>query len=224
MEIVQAIESRHSVRQYIDRNLEENVIKALESEIVKCNKESGLNIQLVTDNAEAFDCFFGHYGKFENVKNFIALVGKKSKDLDEKLGYYGERLAILAQILGLNTCFVGLSYSKKKSNVKLEKGEKLRLVIALGYGQSSGVKHKSKAKERLVKIKKGVAVPEWFERGIELAMLAPTALNQQKFVITFDGKKADIHAKKGFYSKVDLGIVKYNFEVGAGSKNFKVKF
>ena len=49
-------------------------------------------------------------------------------------------------------------------------------------------------------------------------------MNQQKFVIGYDGKDVSIKAKKGFYSKVDLGIVKYHFEVGAGKENYSVKF
>jgi hypothetical protein len=37
------------------------------------------------------------------------LIRKKSDDLDEKVGYWGEQLVLLAQTLGLNTCWVGLS-------------------------------------------------------------------------------------------------------------------
>lgn len=29
--------------------------------------------------------------------------------------------------------------------------------------------------------------PQWFKNGMEAAMLAPTAMNQQKFVIKLDG-------------------------------------
>lgn len=223
MDIVEAIKSRHSVRQYLDRDLEEDIVQKLKDEIDKCNREGDLNIQLVTGDPETFDCFFAHYGKFTNVKNYIALIGPKSDKLDEKLGYFGERLVILAQSLGLNSCWLGLSYSKRKTKVKIKENEKLRLIIAIGYGENQGYQHKNKPDEKLLNASLETA-PAWFKKGYELALLAPTAMNQQKFVIGYDGKDVSIKAKKGFYSKVDLGIVKYHFEVGAGKENYSVKF
>ena len=49
---------------------------------------------------------------------------------------------------------------------------------------------------------------------------ATTAMNQQKFY--FELKEGKIKAKLGFgfYTKIDLGIAKYNFEIGAGRENF----
>lgn len=223
MDIVEAIKNRHSVRQYLDKDIEEDIIKKLKDEIDKCNREGDLNIQLVTGDPETFDCFFAHYGRFTNVKNYIALIGPKGDKLDEKLGYFGEKLVILAQSLGLNSCWLGLSYSKRKTKVKIKENEKLRLIIAIGYGENQGYQHKNKPDEKLLKASLETA-PAWFKKGYELALLAPTAMNQQKFVIGYDGKDVSIKAKKGFYSKVDLGIVKYHFEVGAGKDNYSVKF
>lgn len=82
MNIFEIMEQRHSVRRYKDVAIDEKIIEILEDEIEKCNKESGLNIQLVKDEPLAFDGFMAHYGKFSGVKNYIALVGKKSKKLD----------------------------------------------------------------------------------------------------------------------------------------------
>lgn len=52
------------------------------------------------------------------------------------------------------------------------------------------------------------------------AIHAPTAMNQQKFKIMRSGNKVTAKAGMGFYTKIDLGIVKYNFEIGAGKENF----
>ncbi|MEI3552822.1 MAG: nitroreductase family protein [Acutalibacteraceae bacterium] len=43
-----------------------------------CNQESGLHIQLVTNEPKAFDSFMAHYGKFKGVTNYLALIGKKN--------------------------------------------------------------------------------------------------------------------------------------------------
>lgn len=215
MDLTEAMQARHSVRQYKNKPLAQETIKTLQAEIAACNQESGLHIQLVTNEPKAFDGFMAHYGKFSGVTNYIAMIGKKD-DLDEKCGYYGERLVLLAQQLGLNTCWVAMSYSKIKTAFVVEQGEKLCVVIALGYGETQGVPHKSKSVDDVVKIEG--EMPDWFQRGIEAALLAPTAMNQQKFLFTLRENQVSVKPGIGFYTKVDLGIVKYHFEVGSGRR------
>ena len=176
MELIDAIKQRHSVRQYTDKKIEANILAELQTEIDACNKESGLHIQLVTDEPKAFDSFMAHYGKFSGVTNYIALVGKKSDKLDELCGYYGERLVLKAQQLGLNSCWVAMTYKKIPDAFKVEKGEKLIVVISLGYGKTQGVDHKIKTAEQVSNVSD--ETPEWFKAGVEAALLAPTAMNQ----------------------------------------------
>ena len=182
--------------------------------------EGGLHIQLVTAEPKAFNSIMAHYGKFSGVQNYIALIGKKGADLEERLGYYGERLVLLAQTLGLNTCWVAMTFGKgvAKSRCTIAPGEKLVCVLSLGYGATQGVAHKSKPMEALCHVEG--AMPDWFRKGMEAAMLAPTAMNQQKFMISLSGNTVTAKSLGGFYSKTDLGIVKYHFEVGAGKENF----
>ena len=108
MTLMEAMKKRHSVRQYQERPLEARVISALQAEIDDCNEKSGLHIQLITNEPKAFQSLMAHYGKFSNVTSYLALVGKKDSALDEKCGYYGERLVLKAQQLGLNTCWARL--------------------------------------------------------------------------------------------------------------------
>ena len=218
MELMEAMQSRHAVRDYTDQEIKGPVLDALQAEIEACNAESGLHIQLVTGEPDAFSGFVAHYGKFNNVKNYVALVGKKGTGLDEAIGYYGQRVALKAQQLGLNTCWVAMTFSKRKSRCVVASGEKLVCVLALGYGCTQGVPHKSKPMEALCRVEG--EMPDWFRRGMEAAMLAPTATNQQKFQITLANGRVEAKSTGGFYSKVDLGIVKYHFEVGAGPDQF----
>lgn len=214
MSITEAMKSRHSVRQYTDRPLGDGVLFALKDEIDACNKESGLNIQLITNEPRAFDSFMAHYGKFSGVTNYIAMIGKKGPELEETCGYYGERLVLFAQQLGLNTCWVAMTYSKIKTAFVLNSGEKLCIVIALGYGVTQGVPHKSKSIQDVVKSEG--PLPGWFQDGVQAALLAPTAMNQQKFTFSLKDNQVSVKAGTGFYTKIDLGIVKYHFETGAG--------
>ncbi len=219
MDLWEAMRARHSVRQYQDRPLDEEAVDALKAEVARCNQESGLHIQLVLDEPKAFDSPMAHYGKFSGVKNYIALIGASNGALEETCGYYGERLVLLAQQLGLNTCWVAVTYSKIKEAFTAAPGEKLCAVIALGYGVNQGTAHVSKPMDKVAEAVE--PAPGWFRKGVEAALLAPTAVNQQKFRFILEENRVSAKAGMGFYTKIDLGIAKYHFEIGAGRQNFE---
>ena len=212
MDIKQAVIKRHSVRQYKDKEIEEELVCQLNNAIKEICEESGLDIQLILNEPKAFTGPLANYGKFENCKNYITICGKRGRETD--VGYYGEKLVILAQMLGLNTCWVALTYSKGKLKLKLKKGEKFYLLISIGYGRHRGLPRKSKPMEELCRV--NGKMPEWFKNGMDFAMRAPTAINQQKFMITLL-ENDEVEAKSFFgpCHKIDLGIVKYHFELGA---------
>lgn len=219
MNQLEAIKQRHSVRKYLNKPIEENLINTLNKEIEDINKESGLNVQFVTNEPKSFSGIMAHYGKFSGVSNYFAMIGKKDKFLDEKVGYYGEKLVLKAQELGLNTCWVALTYKKIPEAYKLKKGEKLLLVISVGYGETQGAPRKSKKPEEVSNV--SADSPKWFKQGIEAALLAPTAMNQQKFYFSYENGKVKAKNGLGFYAKVDLGIAKYHFEIGAEKDSFE---
>ncbi len=227
MTLLEAVSARHSVRKYIDKELSADIIAALQDKIEECNKVGSLNIQLVQNETRAFTGMLS-YGQFSGVKNYLVMVGKKSKDLDERVGYYGEQLVLFVQTLGLNTCWVGLSYRKVPEAYNVGKDEKLVCMIALGYGETQGVSHKIKDIEDVSNASD--ITPSWFKRGVEAALLAPTAVNQQKFSFEYVGVKDNWHivkARKGFsiigYTGVDLGIVKCHFMIAVGDVCLKWK-
>ena len=196
--------TRHSVRRYKNIPIEGEKLDALRKAVEEVNLEAGLHVQLFTEEPEAFDANAAHYGQFSGCRNYFAMVGPA--DADEKIGYYGEELVLLAQELGLNTCWVALTFRKNRVVVDAAAGEKLHVVIALGYGEDSGRPHKSKS----------AAVKD----GVEAALLAPTAVNQQKFTFTLKERQVRVRTKLTFYGRMDLGIAKYHFELGAGKENF----
>ena len=236
MTLQEAIEARHSVRAYKDQPLAEEVVKRLEEEIAEVNQTGSLHIQLIRNEPKAFQGTLAKYGKFRNVTNYMVMAGRKSDDLDERIGYYGEHLVLLAQTLGLNTCWVGLSYKKIPDTYVLDEGEVIKAYIAIGYGETQGSSHKIKTIEqvnrtavRTLGSSKNASdiTPLWYTKGIEAALLAPTAVNQQKFSFEYVGTNNDRHqvrAKKGIsmvgYTQIDLGIAKYHFEIGAGREHF----
>ncbi len=95
----------------------------------------------------------------------------------------------------------------------------MTVVISLGYGKVQGNSHVSKSVEQVSNACE--SSPEWFVRGVKCALLAPTAMNQQKFKFIYDDGKVSASSSMGFYTKIDLGIAKYHFEIGAGKENFE---
>ena len=218
MTLKEAMQARHSVRQYREEALRKEDAALLREEIEACNAESGLHIQLVCGEPKAFSGLLARYGKFSGVTNYIALVGKKGPDLSETCGYFGERIVLRAQQIGLNTCWVAMTYSKVPAAFSAGEGEKLCAVIAVGYGKTQGSGHRVKS---LREVTEGEPpFPEWFVSGVEAALLAPTAMNQQKFRFALQGNRVSATAGSGFYTKLDLGIVKYHFAMGAGADAF----
>lgn len=209
MEVLEIMKQRHSVRQYTDKSIEPEKRQILNDLTLEINQKTGLHIQIIYDEPKCFDSMMAHYGKFTGVKNYISLAGKKSKMLDEALGYSGEQLVLKAQELGLNTCWVAMTHGKSKAEI--HKGEKEVCLISLGYGVTNGVPHKSKPMAELCNYSEHL--PEWFLRGMEAALLAPTAMNQQKFYFEWQ-PEGTVRATcgRGFYTKLDFGIVKYHFE------------
>ena len=218
MTLMEAMQARHSVRQYREEALRKGDAALLREEIEACNAESGLHIQLVCGEPKAFSGLLARYGKFSGVTNYIALVGKKGPDLSETCGYFGERIVLRAQQIGLNTCWVAMTYSKVPSAFSAGEGEKLCAVIAVGYGKTQGGGHRVKSVREVTEGEP--PFPEWFVSGVEAALLAPTAMNQQKFRFALHGNRVSATAGSGFYTKLDLGIVKYHFAMGAGADAF----
>ena len=215
--VFELMKARHSVRQYLDKPIPDNIRTQLNNFAASLNRQSGLNMQIFYDEPECFSSRLAHYGRFENCSNYIAMIGKKSDDLDEKCGYYGELLVLKAQELGLNTCWAALTHGKSKA--VLDKDEKEVIVISLGYGKTQGSERKSKLPADVSNIM--ADSPEWFKEGVNAVLLAPTAINQQKFGFTLkDGKVKATSPKIGPCLKIDLGIVKCHFELGAGKENF----
>ena len=224
MDLLEAIRARHSVRKYDSRPIEAEKVDAFRAAIDRINAESGLNVQLVLEEPKSFAAGLWKYGQFTGVKNYLVMAGPKGKEVEEKIGFYGEELVLLAQTLGLNTCWVGLTYKKIPGTFTLREGDIVHCTISLGYGANPGIQHPLKPVGNFYEAD-GVP-PEWFLAGMEAVILAPTAVNQQKFrFILHPGNVVEAKALFSMmgYTHIDLGIAKYHFEVAAGKENFAWK-
>lgn len=220
MDFKNLIKKRHSVRRYVKKAISSETLKKISDEVKNVNATSGLDIQIVTGDSLAFDKFLIGMPYIRNCENYLVMVGNKGDDLEEKIGYYGEHLVLFLQGLGLNTCWVAGTYNKNYVKANIVEGEKLICLIAFGFGETQGTPHVGKCFSDICKSMYN-EIPSWFETGVDYALLAPTARNQQKFRFEFiEPNTVKAYTKAGRWANVDLGIAKYHFEIGAGAENF----
>lgn len=216
---VETIRERHSVREYDGKPLARAEFDALGAVVEEYARESGLDIQLAGDNPEVFNVI-ARFGLIRGCRTHVAFVVDDAKAgdgvaADEAIGYWGQKIVLAAQDMGLNTCWCAL-FSRKKSHAVVVPGKKVRLVIAVGHGKTQGFSRKTKSVEALSSVECAKA-PAWFAAAMEAAQLAPTAMNNQNFKITLlsDGKTVRIDAPQSGLNVIDEGIVRCNFEIAA---------
>ena len=209
----QAMRQRHTVRKFTSEPLSAELISQLNGRVRANNERFGLAISLKVGDESALPgalkLFFA-----KGVRNYFVLAGSDRPGLDEDLGYASADLMLFAQTLGLNTWWIGGTFSRKNVEQAVP-GKKVIGIVAVGFGATPGVAHKSKTASEVSSFE-GPAL-QWFADGVQAALLAPTALNKQRFRIVGEGDKVSISENGGAFSGADIGIVKYHFELGAGA-------
>ena len=219
MSEIDAIKERHSVRNYEAKKIEADKVEKIRAKIEELNKEGNLHLQFMEDAGKTYNKLFNKVAGLGSAPSVIACVGIDDETLEQRVGYYGEKLVLFIQELGLNTCWAG-TFNQKNIGAEVGDGEMLVISIAVGYGKHKGKPHKSKSPEQVIEAKGDR--PYWFNKGVDMALLAPTAINQQKFVIRLnEDESVDFVDKGGIFSQVDLGIVRCHFEIGA-EKSFPI--
>lgn len=253
MDLNEAMTERHSVRMYTDEPVGKPQLDEIAAEVEHCNAASGLHFQMAAGLEDAFCGYKTHYGRFSGVHNAIALVTKIDKpydlhpakkiqdtdepttdpipteeaEIEEKVGYYGEQLALKLVQLGLATSWAVLD-DAATGWWELDPGERVVWILAFGHPARAGAKHHSKPLDSLCSLPTSLGTnatladaPEWFQRGIAAASLAPTSLSQQPFHFTLeDMHTVSARITSGLFAYVGLGCAKRNFEIGAGTDNF----
>ncbi len=223
----EAIVKRVSRRTYKDVVIDKEKKGKIEKWIKEINEKSGLAIIYVEDGSKAFQSFSKTYGMFKNVRSIILLKGDKDdENLKEKVGYYGEELILNITDINLGTCWVGGTFDEKNVN-KINDDEKLECVITVGV-----VENRKSFKEKLIgslthikrkpinkRFESKETPPSWFMKGMKAVELAPSALNSQKAIFTYENGEAKSKIENNYrFDMIDLGIAKKHFEIEAEGK------
>ena len=138
----QEIENRISRRSFLNDPLTEQQRQEIGAYIREQNAVSQLTVSFLEDGSCAFGNIKTTYGMFSNVRSMLLLKGRADMpDLKEKIGYYGEDLALFLTGMGLGTCWVGGTYDKEALDVRPD--EELVCVLLVGKVKKASVKRKA---------------------------------------------------------------------------------
>ena len=230
MDLKSAIMERISRRKFELDPVDGAVLEQLEAAVWECNRAAGMNIKIKLDDGEAFSGSRSK-GMFSGACNYFAMICKKDDpDGDEKIGYYGESLILLATRLGLGTCWVGGTFDKKSVSPQIGPGEKLWDVIPIGYPAKKmpmkqriirdGLRKKTPAPEKMVEGDTEYKdLPEWVKAGLQAILDGPSAVNRLPVHLVCEKNNyfLKIYKENGGFEWNDLGIAKYQFWYAANA-------
>ena len=240
-QLIDAINIRTSIRSYDPDPIDDDTARQLDMTIDAVNMLADAHIQLVRDQPAVF-ADANASGHLNNAANYLAVVGPKDDGARERAGFYTERVVLAATLRGLGTCWVGGSWDRSKAarHCRLSAGEELYLGVVIGYPERHfdrmaksytelaamrDAHRESKTYEQFtapMSDEARAAAPDWFKAGVQAAMKAPSAMNRQPIVFSYnpDDDTAtamiDPNVESG-QALNDLGIAKLHFQIGAGS-------
>lgn len=221
-----AINERCSRRAFLPKPLEH--ADQLRERMEIYNQQSGLHMRLVENDQDVMKGISAGYGLFSGVRHFFAMAGKQRElNLNEKAGYWGERLVLDATLLGLGTCWVGGTFHKEicEEKIGLLPDEELVCIILVGEvpKQKTMKEHMVRlavhhAKKPIDELYTAEDMTVDFLKGMRAVQKAPSALNRQPVHFLYRGRTVfpQVSDPNGI-QRVDMGIAMLHFEIGSRS-------
>lgn len=223
--------SRTSVRNYKKEPLSKEDYGYIKEKVDYVNSlNMGIEVYLIHQSGEdVFTGILGSYGKINNAPSYLMLVGETEKEnIEAIIGFLGEYLVLECKTRAVGSCWVAGTF--KKSNlpkeVIIKDNEKLYSLIALGYNQDSEERAKKAADSRKRKPLSKIVTnfeelsksPGPIQKAIELAQIAPSAINLQPWKFKVSSKSIEVFIDQGLLpierlknlKKIDLGIATFH--------------
>lgn len=245
--LYETMPSRISVRNYKTEKLSNKDYDYLNNKLKYVNSlNMGVRVYLINqDNEDIFTGIIGSYGKINNAPSYFMLLGDTSNEnIYAIAGYLGEFLVLEAQAKNMYTCWVAGTFKKSKlpREVIINSNEKLFCLISVGYKDETKtdfakkiMKSNRKPVDKLVlNYENLLKVPEYIQKCIEYARIAPSAINRQPWKFRVYENEIEILLDKGLIrtsntietKKLDLGIALFHIAVVLNNynKEFKISF
>jgi hypothetical protein len=237
MTIIETIKQRRSVRSYTGEPLSLEHIAKIEGFIAGLEAPFGAKVRIELVHQGASDnkpVKLGTYGFIKGASEFLTLTYEKDVLAEESAAYLFEQVILFCTGLGLGTCWLGGSFSRKdfKKLIELGENEKLRIVSPVGYIsdkkrfievlQGSTGNHISRKPFGSLFFHKDFSTPLTEELAgiyrlpLEMVRLGPSANNQQSWRVVQDDEAFHFYhhpsAAAAGFSAIDLGIALCHFE------------
>ena len=144
----------------------------------------------------------------------ITIYSEKADGYLENVGFLFQQVELYLQTLGLGVCWLGMGRMNPKTTTKVD-GMQFIIMQAFGYPKGSQLRHDLEDFKR----KSLSQISDTVDPQLEVARLAPSAVNSQPWFFTHDGNTIHVYCShKG--SRLDIGIALANLYV-ANEETFR---
>lgn len=223
MNILEAIRSRRSVRNYDGRDLSPAMRAALNDAIINSSDPFGGKVTVRLKDFSMADGFRpGTYGMINGARAFFLLYYADDDAAALSAGFRFEQTVLRAQSLGLGTCWIAGTFrgTDFDRDAALPDGSRLRAVCPVGHAVSESLKGRiarmALGSDRRKPFDKmffcgdfGHAVPDdnRFHEALGMMRLAPSSRNSQPWRALVRGNTVHFYCiRKGKFSVLDCGI------------------
>ncbi|MDR1918392.1 MAG: hypothetical protein LBQ65_01955 [Tannerellaceae bacterium] len=233
MSVIASILQRRSVRTYTGEALSQEHIERIEACIAGLQAPFGAQarVHLIHTDTPAGKVKLGTYGVIGGARDFLVLAYEEGALAEEGAAYLFEQVVLFCTSLGLGTCWLGGSFSRKDFGKQLapKPGEKVRIVSPVGYPSDkkrfwesfigADGKHTSRKPFGTYFFSGNFETPlreegaGRYRQPLEMVRIAPSANNFQPWrVLLAEGALHFYHRKSlGGFDAIDSGIALAHF-------------
>lgn len=130
----------------------------------------------------------------------ITVYSEPAEGYKENIGFLFQQMGLYLQTLGLGVCWLGLGQMNPKTATEV-KGMRHVIMLAFGYPKGDQLRHDLKRFKRKTMDK----ITDNPDPRLEVARLAPSAVNSQPWFFTHEGDVIHVYCSKKGY-RLDAGV------------------
>ena len=246
MKIVENIQKRRSIRSYTGEPLCKEHIAQIKQYISQLQAPFGIKarIELISMHSSEKPIKLGTYGWIKGACDYLALIYEDAPFAETAASCIFEQAILFCTDLGLGTCWLGGSFSRRdfKKQIILKPNEKLRIVSPVGYASdknhfvekyivNADKNHASRKAfgelffdkdfdNPLTETNAGV-----FSTPLEMVRLAPSANNKQEWRVLLEDNTLHFYKKPyPMFDSIDMGIALCHFELSCKELGIEGRF
>lgn len=219
--MIEAINSRKSVRNYKTEGLSQEHLQKVKNIINEANPlhyNIPIEVFLIEEGEKIRNTSKGIVGKYTQVKapHYLAFTSETMEGHLENIGFIGEEIVLKLTELGIGTCWVGAAIKEDefKNIVNVHPNQSYVILVAFGYPTSELTSVANRKRLDKSKVVSGT-YEEQYETIVQSFIDAPSAVNSQPWKLLIDHNKFHLYLEnRNFLTKkllkdmnhIDMGI------------------